>query len=649
VTRIVGRCLRKAPQKRWQSIADVRIALEEFEQDLISGRLAANPAPIATPRRRWIPIVVATLLSAVLTGFAVWRLQPSAPGPELWQVRRLTADSVSLFPAISADGKLVAYISDRAKSDSMDLWVQQIEGGDAVQLTRDLPFCHNPSFSPDGAKIVLTCGVPDSIYVISTLGGLPKKVAEGEFARFSPDGAQIAYLTTVSAVEADWRRSLWLVPSNGGTAKEIKTDKNIYSGPVWSPDGKGLIFGAAGNSSDWYFISPSDASATPTGAVRRVRDAGLGLGRDLSVTADGVLFVNGNFESTNIYRMPFDAKFRTVSGNPVPVIVGAGFSFTPTASQDGRRIAFAVGNNLTTNIRRAPVDPASGKVAHEPVRVTSGMDPSQAPSPSQDGKRIAYLGGPIKAPEVRIRDIATGKDLRLAEAKEWTYVVLSPDGSMVAFNSDQRDNSAIYSVPATGGTPKKICAACGRPVEWSRDRSKLFFDNAGPQRREIHIVDVATGQSKALLQHPEHSLYMPRLSPDGRYLSFSMMRPGAARRIYLAPYTGEPVPEKEWTVLIEGANFERQPFWAPSGNLIYFLSERDGSRCIWAQRVDMATRQPVGAPFAAHHMHQIRDNLEPIPDVAAIGLSVAGGQMFYASFELQSNIWLAERRQPVTR
>jgi hypothetical protein len=60
----------------------------------------------------------------------------------------------------------------------------------------------------------------------------------------------------------------------------------------------------------------------------------------------------------------------------------------------------------------------------------------------------------------------------------------------------------------------------------------------------------------------------------------------------------------------------------------------------------MATHQSVGAPFAAQHVHQTRSSLEPIADVAMIGLSVAGGQMFYASFELQSNIWLAERRVP---
>ncbi len=203
---------------------------------------------------------------------------------------------------------------------------------------------------------------------------------------------------------------------------------------------------------------PTAAPSTPTGAVRRLEAAGFGLGRDLSVTSDGLLFTNGDYDSTNIYRMPFDATFRKASGDPVPVIVGAGFNFSPTASQDGRRMAFAIGNNLSTNIWRAPVDPNTGKVAGEPVRVTSGLDPSRAPSPSRDGTRVAYLGGPAKAPEVRIRDLATGKDLRLAEAKDWSNVVLSQDGSTVAFNSDQRDNSAIYSVPAAGGVPKKICA-----------------------------------------------------------------------------------------------------------------------------------------------------------------------------------------------
>ena len=63
----------------------------------------------------------------------------------------------------------------------------------------------------------------------------------------------------------------------------------------------------------------------------------------------------------------------------------------------------------------------------------------------------------------------------------------------------------------------------------------------------------------------------------------------------------------------------------------------------------MGTRQPAGAPFAAHHMHQTSNTLDGVQDVAAIGLSLAGGQMFYASFEVQSNIWLAERLQTGAR
>jgi eukaryotic-like serine/threonine-protein kinase len=654
--RIASRCLRKAPDQRWQSIADVRIALEELKQDLESGRLTAPVTAGAAPgRRRWMPIVAATaaLVIAAIAGFLTWQARPPVTAPEIWRLRRLTSDSgATLSPAISRDGRLVAYVSDRASADAMDLWVQQTDGGDSVQLTRNLRFCLDPAFSPDGSRIVVRCDEPPSIYVVPTFGGLPRKLADGESPQFSPDGSRISYLAR--SFDGAQSRSVWISSADGTDRKEIKIEKSLFTGPVWHPDGRGLLFTHGGSNngqddSDWYFVAVDGGALTPTGAARRLEAAGFGLGRYHSVTADGVLFTNGSIDSTGVYRMPFDAKFQNASGPPVPVVVGAGVSFTPTASQDGRRIAFAIGNNVSTNIWRAPIDPGTGRVAGEPVRVTSGIDQSLVPSPSRDGTRIAYLGGQSRAPEVRLRDVATGKDVRLAEAKTWSIVVLSQDGSMVAFNSDQRENSAIYAVPAAGGVPKKICAACGRPVEWSPDRAKLFVDNAGPKSREIHLVDVATGQSQALLQHTEGGLNMPRLSPDGRVLTFSIQRPGRARRIYLAPFTGKPVPEAEWTVLVDGADFDRQPFWAPSGNLIYFLSDRDGWRCMWAQRVDLASRQPAGAPFAAQHMHQVRFNLEGIPDVAAIGLSVAGGHMFYASYELQMNIWMAERQAPLQR
>jgi len=652
LTRIVSRCLRKLPEKRWQSLADVRIALEELKQDLESGRLNTLP-PVGVPAgRRWMPAIAIALVAAALAGgFVWWRTRPLPAAPDIWQIVRLTGDAgLSLWPAISRDGKLVTYVSDRAGSDTLDLWVQQIEGGDPVQLTRGLGACREPDFSPDGARIVVRCGSePGGIYVVPTLGGLPKKIGEGDWPRFSPDGSRISF-ATYGAPGFGVPPTIKIAPARGGNATELKPGKAITTPPVWRPDGKGLLFVGLGDPQhsaadpyDWYFLPADGGPVTTTGAREWLRAADFGPGRNLAVTEGGVLFSHGNDESSNIYRLPFDTGFQKVTGDPVPIVVGAGLNFSPTASQDGRRIAFAVDNNLSNNIWRASIDPKTGEVAGTPIRITSGVDPSIVPSPSRDGRRLAYLGSARKSPEVRVRDLESGTDLRLAGAKEWTYLALAPDGSMVAFSSDLRLGSAIYVVPTAGGVPRQLCSACGRPVEWSADRTKLLIDNAGPNQREIQIVDVATGRITPILRHAEFQLTMPRVSPDGRMLAFTQVRPGRERRIYGVPFREELMPEDQWSVLVEGSGLDRQPVWAPAGNTLYFLSERDGARCVWAQRVDTNTRRPVGTPFAAHHLHQFRYSLSEV-DVASVGLSVANGQLFYASSDLQSNVWLAERR-----
>ena len=369
-----------------------------------------------------------------------------------------------------------------------------------------------------------------------------------------------------------------------------------------------------------------------------------GVVRPESWSRDGVLFHAGrDYEGVNIYSLPFDSKAKRAAGLPAAVTVAPGFNFAPAASRDGDRIAFASGVNVTSNLWQVAVDSSSGKSVGEPRRITEGLENRVAPFPSADGNQIAYVSRAAGLSEARVRTVSTGKEIRLAEASAAGSPVISEDGSQVAYYVG-RDSLAIYQVAARGGVPRQVCASCGRPIQWFEHGTKLLYDRAGPKQRDLAVLDIGTGQSKIIVQDPQRQLYSPHLSPDGRLLCFTAVLDGRARRIYVASFAGEqPIEQKDWTIVVAGVNLERQPVWSPLGFLIYFLSERDGYRCVWAQKIDPATRKPVGEPFAARHFHQARYNLIDFGDTAEIGLSLAANQMFFSMREIQSNIWLAER------
>ncbi|HUQ91084.1 MAG TPA: protein kinase [Bryobacteraceae bacterium] len=212
VDRILRRCLRKDPARRFQSMADVKVELEETREESESGKLHATVPP--RPVRRWPQLTV--LGAGVLAALAglVWFVSRPKPVPEL-HIRQLTADSgVSTTPAISPDGKLVAYASDRAGEGNLDIWVQPLTAGARpIRLTRTPADDRAPSFSPDGGQIVF--GRADGgIYLIPSLGGDERLIVRGGYTpRFSPDGQWIAYATSYSDL---MESKVFIVPVTGG-------------------------------------------------------------------------------------------------------------------------------------------------------------------------------------------------------------------------------------------------------------------------------------------------------------------------------------------------------------------------------------------------------------------------------------------------
>jgi len=119
------------------------------------------------------------------------------------------------------------------------------------------------------------------------------------------------------------------------------------------------------------------------------------------------------------------------------------------------------------------------------------------------------------------------------------------------------------------------------------------------------------------------------------------------RRFYVAPFDADKeIPESAWILALDGHNLERQPFWSPVGDLIYFLSDSDGFRCIWALRLDSATRKPAGDAFPVQHFHDSRYTLLPFGNPGYIGLSVSNTAMFLSLYEARANVWLAEQFDP---
>src|SRR6185436_281308 len=109
---------------------------------------------------------------------AATRATPTTPAPPTTpRLDRLTwASAATYWPALSSDGRWLAYVSDGGRDGALpQIWLQQI-GGAAVCLTSGARERSFLAFSADDTRLVFTA-TDDSgqnVYSMPTLGGEPK-------------------------------------------------------------------------------------------------------------------------------------------------------------------------------------------------------------------------------------------------------------------------------------------------------------------------------------------------------------------------------------------------------------------------------------------------------------------------------------------
>jgi Tol biopolymer transport system component len=165
-------------------------------------------------------------------------------GKGLWKIdadggNRKQVAARGMFPRYSPDGQWIVYVSP---PDKWTLWKIPSDGGQPARLT-DNPSVQ-PAISPDGkliAYVDVTAGAVPKLKVIPFEGGQPLKVFEVAVwgvPAWTPDGQAIAYITN-----PDGDSQIVSQPLDGSSPKVLVDFKSkLIRSFAWSHDGKQLFF-----------------------------------------------------------------------------------------------------------------------------------------------------------------------------------------------------------------------------------------------------------------------------------------------------------------------------------------------------------------------------------------------------------------------
>jgi eukaryotic-like serine/threonine-protein kinase len=622
-------------------------------QGATAARAVPAPPPAGAASRRrpvllW-PAAGVVLVAAVAIG--LWASLRAHGTTEL-QLSRMTYDTgLTEDPAISRDGKLLAYASDRAGDGNVDIWVQYVGQRSPLRLTHDPAIESYPFFSPDGSRLAFRSERGGGgIYVVNTLGGPERKIVDGgTVPRFSPDGSSIAFVEDVPWAPGGARR-MFVVPQDGGAPRPLAPDfvtsaPPTNGGPIWSPDGRRLMFfgGRPGQRDtwDWWVVPADGGEAVRTGAVERigrkdvVQFPCIWLPRQL-------IFLRGTtIEGMNLYRASIDPKSFRVSGPVEPLTSGPGMKYAFSAS-DGGTIVLP---DLTWVIQiwEAGLAPASGLTRQEPVRITSDAAPKFGLFASHDGTRLAYSSysgpGRLGQTEVRVRDLVSGDETSLATSVSSDRLdlvpVLGDRGAFLAYQDDISGHATALIQRAGATAARELCRDCGVMGLLPASGDALI----GYGRQRLARRNLSTGAERDLVRLGTGSILDADPADGDRWLAVLWGKPDRTMGLYAVPVRDSAASERNFIPLAEWPCWFGSPRWSSDGSRLYFLSNRDGFVCVWMQRVDRSSGGPVGPAVAVLHSHRA-DRLMGGPS-SVWAIAVAGDRLFFNAAEARGNIWAA--------
>ncbi len=604
LVKIITRCLRKNPDRRMQSMADVKLALEELKEESESGALdqPGVAAPHRTKRLAWLAIPV---IAAVAAG-GLWlgnRSQPAPQQPAAFNPKPLTTYAGNEFnPTLSPDGNQVAFSWSGESQDNDDIYVRLVAGGAPLRLTTDPARDIAAAWSPDGTSIAFlrrrgntTAGV----YLVSPLGGAEREIGEayddvnlGARIGWTPDSKRVVIARmpqgeprpSLFTLDVETReiklllqrppdvymdaqltyspdgRSFAFIRSHGSNTQEIYvaaggsapkavTGKDVYfTGLAWTPDSGEIVY-ATGRGFQRLRVDKPGAAPKTVAAIAGAN--GLVLSRS------GRLVYSVSSADLNLYLLELDrpgAQARMIASSTRR-------ESHPQISPDGSRIALSSNRSGEEEIWIAGVD------GSPPTRLTTLGGSAHSPAWSPDGKRIAFTGLKSGNRDVYVIDASGGGLRRLTDDSfEQGRPMWSRDGRSLYFYSLRGGRSETWKMPADGGQAAQITRNGGHRTWESADASSLFIEKFA----------LAPGLFRTWLDGSAETL----LLPDAVYGGCSLSRDG----VFYVP-RGDALPLAiMFHDLRTGASRQVGRIEKPVQRQTNYLSASwDGKRLVWSQ------------------------------------------------------------------
>ena len=516
--RIVSRCLRKEFDRRSQSMAEIRVALQDLKEESASGTL--RPAATAPPqaRRKW-PYWAGGALLAALAAASIVIFRPPSVAPAL-QARVLTSfvgthDS----PSLSPDGNQFAFAWDGdVPKGKRHIYISLVGKGTPLRLTPENEEALAPSWSPDGQSIAFVRQPDDAghgeLAVIPALGGAPHKVTQGYLANasWSPDSKWLVW----SEQEGSGFFSLRIAPSVGGEPRKLFDHALAGKGDAdasFSPDGRQIVFSHISADFDVDLFLATFHDGRGEGSPRQLTHDHHSKYNPLW-TKDGkqIIFLEGEPESQVVVRRV------PVSGGEPSTIEGIGDNATSfTLSTTRNRLLYST-ESINYDIRRLDMR-ARGE--NEAKRFLSSTRYEVSPAYSPNGKRIAFQSNRSGSGQIWVADAdgsnpvpLTSFDEGLAGSPKW-----SPDGQQIVFDARPGTSADIYSVPSAGGPVKRLTDYPGEDhnPSWSPDGKWIYF---GSRRAGGHEVFRMHPDGSGVQQITHNDAVYGVVTPDGKWLYY---------------------------------------------------------------------------------------------------------------------------------